>query len=213
MLANTQRLARWITIVAMYGAIILPILAEMLPRPTPTFLTTVGKTSLLYKYTVGKLIAIPTRPSEAKNTRAVALLTRVIKSKLTPDSTLPPIRIFRRDTRDIKYKTIMVPGISMAAASGTRVRCFISRLRNRTVSNVDSITENFYPIVPEIATLMNISPSMWPIYCANPKKQLPHMNQLIPMHTVFILKFGVRNKWVILYFSLLFDSRAAAWFS
>lgn len=35
------------TIVAMNGAIILPILAQVLPAPTPTFLTTVGKTSLL----------------------------------------------------------------------------------------------------------------------------------------------------------------------
>jgi len=103
--------------VAIYGAIILPILAEVLPKPIPTFLTTVGKTSLLYRYIVGKLIAIPTRPSEAKNTRIFALVTRIIKSKLTPDNTLPPIKIFRRDTRDIKNRTIMVPGISIAAAS------------------------------------------------------------------------------------------------
>jgi len=101
----------------MYGAIILPILAEVLPKPIPTFLTTVGKTSLLYRYIVGKLIAIPTRPSEAKNTRTFALVIRIIKSKLTPDNRLPPIKIFKRDTRDIKTRTIIVPGISMAAAS------------------------------------------------------------------------------------------------
>lgn len=99
----------------MYGAIILPILAEILPKPTPTFLTTVGNTSLLYKYTVGKLIAIPTRPREAKNTRMFAFVTRVIKSKLTPDKTFPPIKIFKRETRDIRNKTINVPGSSMAA--------------------------------------------------------------------------------------------------
>lgn len=104
-----------ITIVAMYGAMTLPILAEILPKPTPTFLTTVGKTSLLYKYIVGKLIAIPTRPSDAKNTRTLALVITVIKSKLMPDKTFPAIKIFKRETRDIKNRTTMVPGISMAA--------------------------------------------------------------------------------------------------
>lgn len=106
-----------LTIVAMYGAIILPILAEILPKPTPIFLTTVGNTSPLYKYIVGKLIAIPTRPSEAKNMRALALVIRVIKSKLTPDKIFPPIKIFKRETRDIRNRIITVPGISMAAVN------------------------------------------------------------------------------------------------
>lgn len=103
--------------VAIYGAIILPTLAEILPKPTPTFLTTVGNTSPLYKYTVGKLIAIPTRPSDARNTRTLALVTIVIKSKLTPDKIFPPIKIFKRETRDIKNRTITVPGSSMAAVN------------------------------------------------------------------------------------------------
>lgn len=101
----------------MNGAIILPILAEVLPKPTPTFLTTVGNTSQLYRYTVGKLIAIPTSPSEAKNIRMFPLVTRVIRSKLTPDKMFPPIKIFKREIRDIRNSTIMVPGISIAAVS------------------------------------------------------------------------------------------------
>lgn len=101
----------------MYGAIILPILAEILPKPTPTFLTTVGNTSPLYRYTVGKLIAIPTSPSEAKNIRTFVLVIRVIRSKLTPDKMFPPIKIFKRETRDIRNNTIIVPGSSMAAVN------------------------------------------------------------------------------------------------
>lgn len=101
----------------MNGAMTLPILAEMLPKPTPTFLTTVGNTSLLYKYIVGKLMAIPTRPSDAKNTRTFASVTIVIKSKLTPDNTFPPIRILNRENRDIMKRTIIVPGNSMAAGN------------------------------------------------------------------------------------------------
>ena len=101
----------------MNGAIILPILAEVLPKPTPTFLTTVGNTSQLYRYTVGKLIAIPTSPNEAKNIWTFPLVIRVIRSKLMPDKMFPPIKIFKRETRDIRNSTIMVPGISMAAVS------------------------------------------------------------------------------------------------
>jgi len=124
----------------MYGAIILPTLAEVLPKPIPTFLTTVGKTSLLYKYIVGKLIAIPTRPSEAKNTRTFALVMRIIKSKLTPDNILPPIKIFKRDTRDIKTRTIIVPGISMAAASD------INSLSMQSHNLIELFYKNIYRI-------------------------------------------------------------------
>lgn len=38
------------------------------------------------------------------------------------------------------------------------------------------------------------------MYCASPKKQLPQTNQLTHMQMVFSLRFGVRNKCVILYF-------------
>lgn len=106
---------------AIYGAIILPILAQTLPRPTPTFLTTVGNASLLYKYTVGKLIAIPTRPNVAKNTMRVEFVTTISESKLIPDRILPPIKIFKRDTRDIKTRTMKVPGNSMKAGNYIKV--------------------------------------------------------------------------------------------
>lgn len=101
----------------MYGAIILPTLVEILPRPMPTFLTIVGNISQLYRYTVGKLIVIPTRPREAKNIRAFPFVIRVIRSKLTPDKMFPPIKSFKRETRDIKNSTIILPGISMAAVN------------------------------------------------------------------------------------------------
>lgn len=92
----------YITTVAIYGAIILPNLAHTLPTPIPLFLTTVGNISLLYKYMVGKLIAVPAIPILARQSCAVGWFIITVKSKLKAVKKLPPINIFKRETRDIK---------------------------------------------------------------------------------------------------------------
>lgn len=93
----------------------LPILAQTLPRPTPIFRTTVGNASLLYRYIVGKLSDIPARPNVAKNIEKLEFDNIVSSSKLTADKTFPLIKILKRDTRDIKSRTTIVPGSSTAA--------------------------------------------------------------------------------------------------
>jgi len=47
------------------GAIMEPILAHMDAEPTPTLRTTVGKSSPLNRYMVGKAIDDPTMPNDA----------------------------------------------------------------------------------------------------------------------------------------------------
>lgn len=110
-----KSIERYITTVAIYGAIILPNLAHTLPTPIPLFLTTVGNISLLYKYMVGKLIAVPAMPILARKSCAVGWFIITVKSKLKAVKKLPPINIFKRETLDINERTIMVPGNSSAA--------------------------------------------------------------------------------------------------
>lgn len=103
------------TIVAIYGAIMLPVLAQTLPRPIPIFLITVGNTSVLYRYTIGKLSDIPARPNIVKIIVKREFDITINKSKLAADRRFALIKIFKRDTRDIRNKTNIVPGISIAA--------------------------------------------------------------------------------------------------
>lgn len=134
----------------MYGAIILPTLAQTLPKPTPTFLITVGNTSLLYRYIVGKLSDIPARPNVAKNTVKFEFDITVSNSKLAADKRFPLIKILKRDTRDIKSKTTTVPGNSAAAENSK------SNFRY-----VFLLNENRYSInLPEIATFTKMLPSI-----------------------------------------------------
>lgn len=50
------------------GATIDPILAHIDPAPSPVFLTTVGNSSVEYKYIVVKPTAVPVTPTVAKLT-------------------------------------------------------------------------------------------------------------------------------------------------
>lgn len=139
-----------ITIVAIYGAIILPTLAQTLPKPTPTFLITVGNTSLLYRYIVGKLSDIPARPNVAKSTVKFEFDITASNSKLAADRRFPLIRILKRDTRDIKNKTTIVPGSSTAAEN------IISNFKY-----VSLLNENRYYIdLPDTATFTKMLPSI-----------------------------------------------------
>ena len=74
----------------------------------------------------------------------------VSNSKLAADKRFPLIKIFKRDTRDIKSKTTIVPG-SSAAAENNR-----SNFRH-----VFLLNENRYHInLPDIATFTKMLPSI-----------------------------------------------------